>query len=509
MFALPGWSWSCAGVVGPEELSRDELIAVVRDQSAQLADQAVELERLRAELERIKRLLSRNSQNSSMPPSTDDLPGRSGKPKPAVGEKPGGNKRGRGKQPGAPGAHLPWLDASDVEVVDQRPHGVCGCGADLARAVDEGVASACQVTDVPLVTASTVEYRQYRVRCGCGREHVAEAPRQAGVGNTRVYGANLRALAVYLLVVQHVPVERCVQVIVDLTGAAVSAGFVHKILAMVAAVVADIVKAIKALITLAMVVHFDETPIRCGAAGQKGYVWSASTGRYTLYALAQRRSGRHFREIGIGPAFTGVAVHDRYTVYDQAGNFADGVRHQLCCAHLLRDLEDAAETYPDHVWPVQCQRALRGLIHEANLARAAGRPQIDPAVRDRLLGEFRQGVVVGLKDVPRVGGPRDKQLPGRNLLEDLYHRHDDVVRFCYDTTILPATNNLAERDLRPNKTQQKISGRLTSDTATRNRLTIRSYLSTAVKHGINAMTALRDAVTGNPWTPPAAHILQG
>jgi len=68
---------------------------------------------------------------------------------------------------------------------------------------------------------------------------------------------------------------------------------------------------------------------------------------------------------------------------------------------------------------------------------------------------------------------------------------------------------LPDRDLRPNKTQQKISGRLTSEKATTNRLTIRSYVSTAVKHGINAMTALRDAITGNPWTPPATHILQG
>lgn len=496
-------------MVDPEELSRDELIAVVRDQAAQLADQAVELERLRSELEQIKRLISRNSGNSSMPPSTDDFPGRVGKRRPTAGggRSGGGSKPGRGKQPGAPGSHLPWLAEADVEVVDRRPQGPCACGTDLAEAADQGVASACQVTDVPLVTASTVEYRMRRVRCGCGREHVAAAPVGAGLGNTRVYGANLRALAVYLLIVQHVPVERCVRLIADLAGTCVSAGFVHKILAAVAAAVTGIVKVIKALITLAAVVCFDETTIRVGQAGVTGYVWSASTGRYTLYTLAQRRSGEQFRDIGIGPAFTGVAVHDRYAVYDQAGNFAGGVRHQLCCAHLLRDLEDAAETYPEHVWPVQCQRALRGLIHAANLARAAGRPQIDPAVRDELIREFRQGVAVGLKDVPRVGGPRDKQVPARNLLEDLRDRRHDVLRFCYDTAI-PPTNNLAERDLRPNKTQQKISGRLTSEKATRNRLTIRSYLSTAVKHGTNAMTALRDAITGNPWAPPAAHILQ-
>jgi transposase len=73
-------------VVDPEALSRDELITVVRDQAAQLADQAVELQRLRSELEQIKRLISRNSGNSSMPPSTDDLPGRAGKRKPAAGQ---------------------------------------------------------------------------------------------------------------------------------------------------------------------------------------------------------------------------------------------------------------------------------------------------------------------------------------------------------------------------------------------------------------------------------------
>jgi hypothetical protein len=82
-----------------------------------------------------------------------------------------------------------------------------------------------------------------------------------------VYGANLRALVVYLLIVQHVPVDRCVRLIADLVGAAVSAGFVHKMLAAVAAAVAEVVKGIKMLITLAAVVHFDETTLRSGKAG--------------------------------------------------------------------------------------------------------------------------------------------------------------------------------------------------------------------------------------------------
>jgi transposase len=129
----------------PEELSREELIAVVRDQAAQLsgqatrlAEQAAELERLRSELEQIKRLISRNSGNSSMPPSSDDAPGK-GRPSGPVGGKRSRTDRKRGKQPGAAGAHLPWPAEGDVEVVDRLPQGACECGADLAGAVDLGV----------------------------------------------------------------------------------------------------------------------------------------------------------------------------------------------------------------------------------------------------------------------------------------------------------------------------------------------------------------------------------
>src|SRR5262249_5623126 len=87
-------------------------------------------------------------------------------------------------------------------------------------------------------------------------------------------------------------------------------------------------------------------------------------------------------------------------------------------------------------------------------------------------------VTAGLPALPRQ--PTGPQPPGRTLLELLHDGADDVLRFTHDTRI-PPTNNQAERDLRPHKTQQKISGRLTSEPTTRHRLAIRSYLSTAAK----------------------------
>ena len=67
-------------------------------------------------------------------------------------------------------------------------------------------------------------------------------------------------------------------------------------------------------------------------------------------------------------------------------------------------------------------------------------------------------------------------------------------------------NNISERGVRPNKTQQKISGRLTSEDTTQDRLDIRSYIDTARKHGQDALTVLRAIFTGNPWRPPAAGL---
>jgi transposase len=475
-------------VPGLEELSREELIALAKRLLE--ANAALE-ERVR----RLERQASRNSSNSSMPPSSDDLPGRA-KPAPKRSRTSG---RKRGKQKGAPGSAMPWVAVPD-ETVPHRPQGRCGCGANLGKAEDVGIERSHQVHDLPEVQITVWQHDVYRVRCGCGAEHIGALPDEMSAAPSS-YGPNLRSLAVYLLVYQHVPVQRCVQLIADLTGGTgPSDGFVHGMLSRCAKAVAGVVTAIKSLITLAHVVGFDETTLRCGAAGTKKYVLSASTETATVYHLGGRDLDS-FAEAGILPSFAGVAVHDRYANYFHR-RWEHLAGHQACTAHLIRDFADAAETYPDAHWGEQAQRALRGLIKAWHAARAAGLAEIDPRVRADLSQEFRDAIKVGLSRVPWVPGPRHStaQRPGRELLEFCRDREDDVLRFCEDTRIWP-TNNISERDLRPTKTQQKISGRLTSEDVTQDRLNIRSYIDTARKQGINVMTALRQAITGNPWRP--------
>jgi hypothetical protein len=519
-------------VSGVEDLSRDELIELVGQLVAANAE-------LRARVAKLEHLLSRNSSNSSSPPSKDDLPGKT---PPAPKNRRGPAGRAPGKQKGAPGANLAWSDAPDQRK-DRFPQGPCECGQDLGSAMDLGVVDSYQQVEIPLVVAELTQFDQHAARCRCGKVHTATRPEGARPGPVG-YGPNLQAWAVFLMVAHHVPVHRCVLILESLTGAKPSVGFVHGMLKRTAAALGEVHDRIRALIALAHMVVMDETPLRVGPKkprpGRKKadkYLLVACTDLYTLYLLGDRDLDTFKKSVLSDLAAAGATVvHDRYHLYDNpvfaATQDADveaaaveavetsipGVVHQLCCAHLCRDLDDAAEVYPDQHWPAQTADALRGLIHARNHAQhqAGLAATADPGGHDgrycrycttgapaktisELLRSFRQGVLVGLSATLNHAG-RPGQQKARLLLECLHDRENDVLRFLTDPAV-PPTSNIAERELRPSKIQQNISGRLRSEERTQDRYTILGYLTTAAKHGIDTMNALRDTLTGRPWIP--------
>src|ERR1700684_2445815 len=486
MAVLPPAAPGCASCA-----ARDELIA---GQGQAIGELKADVLALAEEVRELRRRLGRNSGNSSMAPSADDLPGRV-PPEQKPGR--GGGKRKPGKQPRAPGAHLAWNDQPD-ETVPHFPQGACACGEDLGSARDLGVRYCHQVTDLPEARARTTQHDRHEVECSCGRVHVADPPPQAGAPGTVTYGLNFQAWCVFLMVMHHVPVERCADIVESMTGTRPSDGWVHGLLARAAQAVAAANKTIRALIILAAVLCGDETPIRSGPGPKtaKKYLHVACTSLLTYYFLGERNLAS-FKNFIYSDLHGTVIVHDRYVNYDHF----NGVAHQLCAAHLLRDLEDAAQAYPDAIWPGQVADALRALIHQANIAREQDLAAVPD---DAISGHrrlFRHGVLAGLSEIRRVPGASKKQPPARLLLECLKNREADVLRFLTDTAI-PATNNQAERDARPAKTQQKISGRLRSEKTTRHRYAIRGYASTAAKNGHDTFTAIRHALAGSPGIPP-------
>ena len=160
---------------------------MVRHQAGQITAMAGQLselmetnETLAGKLARLEHLLSRNSGNSSSPPSRDDDPGKPAPPEKNTRDE-GGPKRSRGKQPGAPGSHLPWTEHPD-DRRDRFPQGRCECGADLGGARDLGIVDRYQQHEIPQVAVKVTQYDQHQVECGCGKLHTAQRPDGARCG---------------------------------------------------------------------------------------------------------------------------------------------------------------------------------------------------------------------------------------------------------------------------------------------------------------------------------------
>ena len=221
--------------------------------------------------------------------------------------------------------------------------------------------------------------------------------------------------------------------------------------------------------------------------------------------MAARRGDRHVEHLSPRPV-PGQARDHRTGCPDRlrghycwaSYNAYTDCEHALCGAHIARELVAADETHPGQHWPQQALDALFALNTAAHDARDRGGSEIPPDVADPPLRAWRHAILVGLAQHPAKTGR--KQTKTRNLLERLRDREADVLRFAHDLTV-PFTNNQAERDLRPTKTQMKISGTFRSEASAKAWARIRGYVSTARKHGLTAFDAILTAVTGNPWTP--------
>ena len=449
---------------------------MVAERDARIA----ELERVNAELlERMAELEARlkaDSSNSSRPPSHEGLAKKPARPRAQGGR--------RGKRKGDPGRHLARVADPD-EVIWHTPAVCGGCDGELGDAPVVGSASR-QVFDIPPLRLRVTEHCVQRRRCACGHVTTAGFPDEATAA--ACYGPGVRALIVYLAVYQHLPVDRTARLLADVLGAPVSTGTVSNVIAQAAAKVAAAVAVIRARLAAAAVACFDETGARI--AGWLHWLHVAATALYTLVFAHPKRGKDATDAAGVLPDFRGVAVHDGWRPYRRYTK----ARHGLCNAHHLRELQAAAEA--GHDWAAHLAEVLRHAHKRVATAKAAGKHRLPDDVLASIRARYDGHVTQGL-DATRGRKSKPAAL-ARRLARD----RDDVLRFTTDFAV-PFDNNQAERDIRMVKLQQKISGSWRTLEGAQAFCTIRSYTATARKHGINTLTALRDAFTGQPWMPPA------
>lgn len=298
----------------------DRLTAQVerlKEEHSKLTYENVQLRRRNQELEA---RITKDSHNSSRPPSTDPPARKRTKSlRQPSGKKPGG-------QPGHPG-HTRPIVAKPARVIVHHPPQCQHCQSSLSTSQIVRHERR-QVIDIVPARLRVTEHRAEVRRCSaCGHESKGEFPKE--VRAAVQYGASVKARALYLQQYQLLPYGRTSEVLRDLFDCQISPGTIANNIGECAAELVETELKIKQKLRRSPVVHADETGLRVAKRGQ--YVHVASTPRLTHYAYDSRRGRAAMDEIGILPRYRGTCVHDAWWSYDYYTN----CRHALCGAHIL------------------------------------------------------------------------------------------------------------------------------------------------------------------------------
>jgi len=479
-------------------LSHAELVKLVVELSQQVDSLAVSNERLRAENERLRAEAAKNSGNSSIPPSRDPAAERKRQAEARQAKKAraaGGKNRRPGKQPGDKGNTLEMTETPD-EVIVHVPECCSGCGA----SVDDAEVTAVfrrQVIDIPVPMPVVTEHQAQTRRCRCCRESTTASFPEA-VRAPVSYGPRVRAIVVYLLARQHVPVQRTAEAMADLFGIEIATGTVDAIYNDASRRLGGFIDALVAWLRTLPVLHADETTDRVGTATCWMHV--VSTGLFTLIHASVTRGTEAIVEAGVLMGYRGVIVHDRLALYWKLKK----ARHGLCAAHLLRDLASVAEVATQAAWAAGLATLLVEVNVACDVARAAGHRSLAPTRQRAFRSRYDALVATGLAANPDPGRKRSSlQRQSFNLATAFRAHRQAVLRYMYDLDV-GFTNNQAERDLRPVKIHRKISSCFRSQAGATRFANVRSYLSTTRKNDVGALDALTRLFNGDPWMPPQA-----
>ncbi len=409
-----------------------------------------------------------NSKNSSKPPSSD--PNRKKEPKTKSDRKPGG-------QNGRNGTTLTPVSEPDYVEVLQVDQGHLPPGPYREVGFESR-----QVVDLDISTVVT-EYRAQILEDRQGKRYVAPFPK--GVTRPVQYGPGVKAHSVYMSQFQLIPYKRIEDLFLEQMQIPVSAGSIFNFNQDAYNRLASFDQWIREQLPSVSVLHVDETGINIG--GKRVWLHTTSSPALTFLSPHAKRGGEALDAIGILPQFNGILCHDHWKPY-----FNYAAKHSLCNAHHLRELERAWEQDKQ-----QWAHDMVTLLNEIDQATKDAGGCLDSVAAEAWRKRYRNLLKKADSECP---APDEKQRNGRrgklartkarNLLERLRNFESDVLRFMEESDV-PFTNNLAERDLRMTKVQQKISGCFRSWDGAEMFCRIRSYLSTCRKQGVNASEALR------------------
>lgn len=265
---------------------------------------------------------SKNSNNSSIPPSKDDNRiKRNQSLRTSSGKKSGG-------QPGHKGHTLKLVETPD-EIINHKLSFCKDCGLDISNQIST-IFETRQVVELPPINPVYIEHRSYSTICSCGCFNKADFPKR--VNAPIQYGESIENLVSYLNVGQYLPYNRIVNMFKGLFNIPLSEGSVNNMINRFANRAQPFYEQIRKEIESSKVVGADETGAKMN--GEKWWFWTWQNEKGTYIKASENRAFRTIEKEFPKGFEKATLVSDRYGAHLKTKAYA----HQICISHLFRDL---------------------------------------------------------------------------------------------------------------------------------------------------------------------------
>lgn len=442
----------------------ESLLEIIAKQSIQIDLLLKRVDQLEKELAVYKN--KKNSNNSHIAPSKDEnRPKKNQSLRQKSIKKPGG-------QPGHPGKTLEFTN--DTSLIDQTiehlPQHCENCGLGLGE-VEKKLVDKRQVIDIPPIKPIRTEHQIFSKICTCGCVVKAKFPQNI---NSKVqYGPTLEATIAYLGTRQYMPYQRMQEFLSDVMNLPISQGTIANVLQRFSQKSMPFYQEIKNRIEASKYIGSDETGIKVD--GKKYWGWTWQNRNLTFISITNNRGFKTIADLfgnGLPNSFLG---HDRWAAHFKC----DSRGHQLCTAHLLRDLNYIVELHQSP-WAKSVKEIL---LESLNLKKELLPYQyLNP-------NSQREKLEQNLRKLLREEIPKDHK-KAKTLQKQLLKYQDNILLFLHHLEI-PPDNNGSERAIRNMKVKQKTSGQFKSVAGADAFAVIRSIIDTIIKSEQNIIETLQ------------------
>lgn len=433
------------------------LTELVEKQAAQISSLLVRVENLEQELSYYRN--RKNSGNSHIPPSVS-LVKRNQSLREQSDKKAGG-------QQGHEGSTLKFSATPD-QIVNHLPDYCKVCGNDLEQ-IGAISLNRRQVIDIPIPAAICTEHRTFAKACSCGHVNKGEFP--VNVNANIQYGSQIEALTAYLNVRQYMPFGRIQELYSKIMGLNISQGGIVGLLQRFTGKALPVYQEIKNRIEKADCLGTDETGAKIN--GKTHWFWTWQNEALTFITQSQSRGYKTIQATFPDGLPDVVLVHDRWAAHFRC----DVYDHQICLAHLFRDLK-----YIDQVHQSDWAQSLTSILKQAiALNNEVGYDGLsDSAARNKLERSLMDLLQHKLPDKDKLAVRLQKKL------RKISHH---ILCFLHYNNV-PPDNNGSERAIRNIKVKQKVSGGFRSLNGADGFAVLRSVIDTTIKSGNDVFYAL-------------------